>query len=245
MNMPLNEIRSKYKQARAETKTYATETFVGHSNSIWGKPKLFKMPGKCRFNNAWLRNEKYMSWVSSDKDPGRAKCRLCGDKTFDISNMGEAALTSHAKGAKHQSAAASGAAPAFSPPQPGQLLRQTARLSLWSTAEVMWALKVANSHYSFKSYEDASLLFQRMFPDSQIATQFACGESKCSFLCSFGLAPHFRSLTLSNVMKQRAYVILFDESLNSYLQSKQMDLHVRLCDGADVKTKYIVFYKAV
>ena len=101
MNMPLNEIRSKYKQARAETKTYATETFVGHSNSIWGKPKLFKMPGKCRFNNAWLRNEKYMSWVSSDKDPGRAKCRLCGDKTFDISNMGEAALTSHAKGAKH------------------------------------------------------------------------------------------------------------------------------------------------
>jgi hypothetical protein len=136
--------------------------------------------------------------------------------------MGEAALTSHAKGAKHQSAAASGAAPAFSPPQPGQLLRQTARLSLWSTAEVMWALKVANSHYSFKSYEDASLLFQRMFPDSQIATQFACGESKCSFLC-----------------------ILFDESLNSYLQSKQMDLHVRLWDGADVKTKYIVFYKAV
>ena len=131
---------------------------------------------------------------------GRAKCRLCGDKTFDISNMGEAALTSHAKGAKHQSAAASGAAPAFSPPQPGQLLRQTARLSLWSTAEVMWALKVANSHYSFKSYEDASLLFQRMFPDSQIATQFACGESKCSFLCSFGLAPH---LTLSDVMKRK------------------------------------------
>ncbi|CAL8254923.1 unnamed protein product [Arctogadus glacialis] len=67
------------------------------------------MPGKCRFSNAWLRNEKYMSWVSSDKDPGRAKCRLCGDKTLDISNMGEAALTSHAKGTKHQSAAASGA----------------------------------------------------------------------------------------------------------------------------------------
>ena len=35
----------------------------------------------------------------------------------------------------------------------------------------MWALKVANSHYSFESSEDASLLFRRMFPDSQIATQ--------------------------------------------------------------------------
>lgn len=103
----------------------------------------------------------------------------------------------------------------------------------------MWALKVANSHYSFKSSEDASLLFQRMFPDSQIAKQFACGESKCSYLCSFGLAPHFKSLTLSKVRTQRAYVMLFDESLNHHLQSKQMDLHVRLWDGANVKTKYI------
>ena len=51
------------------------------------------MPGKCRFNHAWLQMEKYMSWVKTDEDPGRAKCRLCGGKTFDISNMGEAALT--------------------------------------------------------------------------------------------------------------------------------------------------------
>lgn len=51
--------------------------------------------------------EKYMSWVT-DEDPGRAKCRLCGGKTFNISNMREAAaLTSHAKGSNHQSAAAS------------------------------------------------------------------------------------------------------------------------------------------
>lgn len=73
----------------------------------------------------------------------------------------------------------------------------------------MWALKVANSHFSFKSSEDVSHLLRRMFPDSQIAAQFACGESKCSYLCSFGLAPHFKSLTLSSVLTQRAYVILF------------------------------------
>ena len=35
----------------------------------------------------------------------------------------------------------------------------------------MRALKVANSHYSFKSSEDASLFFRRMFPHSQIVTQ--------------------------------------------------------------------------
>jgi len=66
------------------------------------------------------------------------------------------------------------------------------------------ALKVANSHYSFKSSEDAGQLFKRMFPDSQIATQFGCGENKCAYLCSFGLAPYFKSLTLSNLLKQRA-----------------------------------------
>src|SRR4029434_8329620 len=48
---------------------------------------------QCRFNHAWLQMEKYTSWVKTDEDPGRAKCRLCGGKTFDISNMGEAALT--------------------------------------------------------------------------------------------------------------------------------------------------------
>ncbi|KAK0151781.1 hypothetical protein N1851_006845 [Merluccius polli] len=46
-------------------------------------------------------------------------------------------------------------------------------------------------------------------------------------------------LTLSSVFKQKAYVMLFDESLNHYIQSKQMDMHVRLWEGADVKTKYI------
>src|SRR4029434_7213433 len=41
------------------------------------------------------------------------------------------------------------------------------------TAEVMRELQVANSHYSFKSSEDASLFFRRMFPHSQIATQLS------------------------------------------------------------------------
>ncbi|KAL7388776.1 hypothetical protein ABVT39_020436 [Epinephelus coioides] len=39
--------------------------------------------------------------------------------------------------------------------------------------------------------------------------------------------------------QQTAYVVLFDESLAHHLQSKHMDLHVRLWDGAEVKTKYV------
>lgn len=101
------------------------------------------------------------------------------------------------------------------------------------------ALKVANSHYSYKSCEDTGQLFQTMFPDSKIAASFACGERKCSYLCTFGLAPYFKKLTLADVSKQSVYVMLFDESLNHYLRSKQLDMHARLWNGSEVKTKYI------
>lgn len=63
-----------------------------------------------------------------------------------------------------------------------------------------------------------------MFPDSKIAASFACGERKCQYLCTFGLDPYFKKLTLADVSKQSVYVMLFDESLNHYLQSKQLDM---------------------
>ncbi|XP_058260502.1 uncharacterized protein LOC131362505 [Hemibagrus wyckioides] len=78
-----------------------------------------------------------------------------------------------------------------------------------------------------------------MFPDSKIAASFACGERKCSYLCTFGLAPYFKKLTLADLSKQSVYVMLFDESLNHYLQSKQLDMRVRLWNRSEVKTKYI------
>ncbi len=52
----------------------------------------------------------YKGWLEKYQDTGRAKSTLCR-KAFDISNMGETELSSHAKGAKHQSAAACSTAP--------------------------------------------------------------------------------------------------------------------------------------
>lgn len=54
------------------------------------------MPGRCSFNNIWLHVEKNKSWLEKVEDPGRVEYVLCS-KTFDVANMGEAALTSHAK----------------------------------------------------------------------------------------------------------------------------------------------------
>ena len=56
-------------------------------------------------------------------------------------------------------------------------------------AEVLWALKILTSHYSQRSCEDTDKLFKNMFPDSQIAQNFQCGRTKCSYLICFGLAP--------------------------------------------------------
>ena len=59
------------------------------------------MPGSCKFKLQWLGKDKYKEWLLQGKDVRHAKCRVCQSQ-FDISSMGEAALTSHAKGQKHQ-----------------------------------------------------------------------------------------------------------------------------------------------
>lgn len=47
--------------------------------------------------------------------------------------------------------------------------------------KIMWALKVLESGFSYKA----------MFSESEIATKFTCGETKCSYLTVFGISPHF------------------------------------------------------
>ena len=59
------------------------------------------MPGSCKFKLQWFGKDKYKEWLLQGKDVRHAKCRVCQSQ-FDISSMGEAALTSHAKGQKHQ-----------------------------------------------------------------------------------------------------------------------------------------------
>jgi hypothetical protein len=58
------------------------------------------MPGACIFNDSWTTHSEYSVWVVRAADKSKARCRLCL-KDFDVSNMGESALKSHAKGTKH------------------------------------------------------------------------------------------------------------------------------------------------
>ena len=60
-------------------------------------------------------------------------------------------------------------------------------------AEILWSMEVIMSHYSYKSCEDAGVLFRTMFPDSAVAQKVTCGERKTNYLICYGLATHFNN----------------------------------------------------
>lgn len=102
----------------------------------------------------------------------------------------------------------------------------------------MWALKVVDSDYSFKSCEKTLALFQNMFPDNEIASNFSCGEKKMAYLTVFGITPYFLDILKEKANKEDAFVLLFDESLNTKNQCKQLDCLIRFwCDGK-VSSRY-------
>ena len=132
------------------------------------------------------------------------------------------------------------------PPPPDKIATPTSQQSMRSfltkddvlKAETLWTLKLVTNHYSFNSSADTANLFSAMFPDSEIAKQFACGERKAAYITVFGLAEHFKKLLKDGV--KGPFVVLFDESLNKKMQEKQMDIHIRYWDNvnSEVTTRY-------
>eukprot|EP00117_Sycon_ciliatum_P022771 scpid71843/ scgid19539/ len=212
------------------------------------------MPG-CAFSDKWLSQDKYRSWIAPmPSNRHKARCKLCS-KDIELGSMGEAALVSHMASKKHgeraklrcglsisnflpsSRTAASSTATSSAAATPD--LRNCDGVTTTQTlsAEIYWALNVVTKHQSFRSSDKSAALLQKMFPDSGIAAKFSCGERKCNYLSTFGLAPYFESLLLSNV-KNSDYVVLFDESLNYVTQSKQLDVLVRIWDVDRVSTRY-------
>ena len=104
-------------------------------------------------------------------------------------------------------------------------------------AEVLWTLKTITDHSSYRSNDNVGQIFRTMFPDSQVASRFSCGERKTSYLCMFGIAPFFLEAMKGQI--KGPYTILFDESLNKKCQTKQMDVHVRYwTEEQKVVTRY-------
>lgn len=157
--------------------------------------------GKCKFNEKWMEDDIFKRWLAPAENNNNAMCKLC-KKTFSLGTMGLKAVESHMKGDKHQRYAAaaclSGARliPALFAAQPkvtSDVTSQSAMTSFISPpetqkAEVLWVLHTVVRHNSFKSNEDISGVFAAMFPDSQLAKSFTCGENKTTYIAKYGIA---------------------------------------------------------
>ena len=195
---------------------------------------------KCSFQDFWLNDNKYLPWLQKDKDNSLARCKVCA-KTFSVSSMGVKALDAHAAGAKHierlpkkvsivsltQNKGVpeqqTGSAPSTKQCNISDMLEKDAVFK----AELIWCLDVVQSKYSFRSSDSKSNQFACMFSDSKIAKDFSCGRTKCGYLITHSIAPHFKKILVGNTNELEHFVCLFDESYNKIVKKGQMDLHVR------------------
>ena len=210
---------------------------------------MLQMPGTCSFKEEWLQDRGLRKWIK--KVPGNqhgALCILC-KKTVDITTMGKTALSSHASSQKHrtlisglesqESLSTFLTSPASHTPASHSSVTLntyvTRREQL--TAETWWCFKTVDSNFSYHSNEDISLLFGRMFPDSNIAQNLSLAETKSMYITCYGIAPYLKKM-LEKQVKDDDYVLLFDESLNKEIQKKQTDFWIRLWDGSTIQSRY-------
>jgi len=80
-------------------------------------------------------------------------------------------------------------------------------------AELIWALKVVSSNYSFSSSDGIVEVFQTMFPNA-IPKGFSMSRSKLTYLITDALGPYFREELIKDIANEY-FSIIYDETTNS------------------------------
>jgi len=93
-------------------------------------------------------------------------------------------------------------------------------------AEILFALKLVHSNYSFNSYSDIVDVCKSAFVDSNIAKHMQLGSTEVSYLTVHGLAPYFRNYFVKDRKSGIGYfTIYFDETTTRQVK-KQMDMYI-------------------
>lgn len=90
-------------------------------------------------------------------------------------------------------------------------------------AETLWAFKCVKANFSFASNEED--VFKIMFPDSQIASKYAMGETKTKYVIQHGIAPYVHHILVQD-LKQQPFTFKFDETTTNQVK-KQYDGYVQ------------------
>ena len=161
------------------------------------------------FKDEWLRMPKY-SWVRKAVKCTEFRCQIC-ETTCKLSDLGYAALDSHARGQKHKTKEQSKEQTKnfFSPPksQASNFQASSASSSQASTssssppsyysekwrrnAEVIWCLYCIKNNISDHSNDEIAVTLKAMFPGSQ---ELKIKKDKTKYIRNFGLASHFKSM---------------------------------------------------
>ena len=148
----------------------------------------------CVFNQEWFDetiSPQFSSWVKPLKDPNRVLCCFC-QRPFALINMGKQALESPINGDKHKrnvrvptvpsktsvpnsagidsdtQASCATAAETNIIPVASQMLTHYVRKYDVVNDEILWALNVTESHFSYNSSRNIVDLLKMMLPDSKI-----------------------------------------------------------------------------
>ena len=82
-----------------------------------------------------------------------------------------------------------------------------------------------------------SQLCQCMFNDSEIAKDFQLSRTKLTYNTNFGIAPYFHQLFIDELKNCNYYSLCFDESLNDFTQTCQVDISIPFWSKAKKKAR--------
>ena len=137
--------------------------------------------------------------------PSKFRCTLCY-KTRSLSTSGQSVLSIHTSGDEHKEIVEK-RLNVFNKSQKKLEPEKLDSFSLSSTsehlnldgkinnnevtyAEIRWVLKTIVSGFSMNSVDDVCDTFQKIFPDSDIATRMKLGRTKEIYIANFEILPH-------------------------------------------------------
>ena len=90
------------------------------------------------------------------------------------------------------------------------------------------------------SVDGVCVTFQKIFPDSDIATRMKLVRTKGTYIANFGILSYVLILLYHSINKSPVYNLSFDESLNKVTQECEMDLIIHFWnDDNMVKVRYL------
>ena len=195
---------------------------------------------KCKFKDKWLHGTRYKKWLRKESSLYYAHCIAC-KVDLCVENGVEDALKKHDKGKDQQKNTSTtsfkinildflttnSASVSSSSSSSLNNLEPLVHLDMEvQRAEIKPALRVVEQHSSFRSCDDLGEFYKDIFSDSLIASKFTFGKTKCMYTIKYGIAPYVKEKLSEKLSSLPYFSVSFNESHNSVLEMKQMDLQV-------------------